>query len=68
MTQQVAQVGYKIADTWKEKKEKLGSMFASGSGSEEEKKKPSKEEKGKGKAVDREIVVDPVNRGAPGWI
>ena len=63
--QQVAQVGAKLADTWKENKEKLGSLLGSGS---KEEKKPTKEEKGKGKAVDREIVVDPVNRGAPGWI
>ncbi|CCC13698.1 hypothetical protein SMACR_08201 [Sordaria macrospora] len=62
---QVAQVGAKLANTWKENKEKLGSLLGSGS---KEEKKPTKEEKGKGKAVDREIVVDPVNRGAPGWI
>ncbi|KAK3402484.1 hypothetical protein B0T20DRAFT_342699 [Sordaria brevicollis] len=63
--QQVAQVGAKLADTWKEKKEKLGSLLGSGS---KEEKKPTREEKGKGKAKDVEIVVDPVNRGGPGWI
>ncbi|KAK1778676.1 hypothetical protein QBC45DRAFT_467191 [Copromyces sp. CBS 386.78] len=63
--QQVAQVSTKLAGAWKEKKEKLGLLLVAGS---KEEKKPSKEEKGKGKAIDREIVVDPVNRGAPGWI
>ncbi|KAL0466110.1 hypothetical protein QR685DRAFT_600878 [Neurospora intermedia] len=60
---QVAQVGEKMADKWKETKEKgwKGLMLgASAAG--------SKEEKGKGKAERAEIVVDPVNRGAPGWI
>lgn len=63
--QQVAQVGAKLADTWKEKKEKLGSLLGSGS---KEEKKSSRGDKGKGKIRDVEIVVDPVNRGARGWI
>ncbi|KAK3350417.1 hypothetical protein B0H65DRAFT_87095 [Neurospora tetraspora] len=66
--QQVAQVGEKLADKWKETKQGWKGLLLGAAGSKEE-KKPSKEEKGKGKARDRaEIVVDPVNRGAPGWI
>ncbi|EAA28666.1 hypothetical protein NCU07812 [Neurospora crassa OR74A] len=68
--QQVAQVGEKLADKWKETKEKgwKGLMLGGSDAGLKEEKRPSKEEKGKGKAERAEIVVDPVSRGAPGWI
>ncbi|EGO61660.1 hypothetical protein NEUTE1DRAFT_108102 [Neurospora tetrasperma FGSC 2508] len=68
--QQVAQVGEKLADKWKETKEKgwKGLMLGGSAAGSKEEKRPSKEEKGKGKAERAEIVVDPVKRGAPGWI